>query len=456
MTLTETALLLEQGETDAVTLVEDALRRARESEHVFTSLFAEAALEEARAAALRRRRGNAMGPLDGIPVAVKDLFDVKDSRTLAGSVTREKVAPATADAPLILALRRQGLIPLGKTTLSEFAFSGLGLNPHFGTPVPDFPGTAPRIPGGSSAGSAVAVQRGIVAGALGTDTGGSIRVPAAFNGLAGFKSSSSRYDMRGVHALAPTLDSLGPIAHTVHDCAMLDAAMRGLRQTTRAAALHKVRFVVDATTLQDPDLQPEIRGNLMEVMETLRAAGASVEIRTVDAIEQVRRVIAAWGWLGAVEAWTGLRKIVEGPDGGRIDRRIHARLIAASRIDENAVNAIKAARYELMPAIRRELDGAVLVLPTVKHVAPLLDPIERDDDAFAKANAATLSITMLGSFLDMPGIAMRSGTGEAGLPTSVLFSMSRGNDDAVLNVGLAIEAELAAALAGGEEGRLVR
>lgn len=441
--LVETSRRLAEGEVDPAALTEAALARARTVKHVFISLAEEAVRRDAEAAAARWRSGRPLGPLDGIPVATKDLIDVRGSRTTAGSLTRSDIALADTDAPVIAALRARGVIPFGKTNLSEFAFSGLGLNPHFGTPIADFAGGEPRAPGGSSSGSAIAVQRGIVAAAIGTDTAGSIRVPAAFNGLVGFKGSAARYDRRGVHPLAASLDSLGPIARAVGDCARLDAAMRGLpAPTVTPAGIGKLRFVVDEGVLEDGELQSAVRDNLLGVMAALRGQGAHVVRTRVRAVAGALDAVARFGWLGAAEAWALLRDVVEGPRRDRIDPRVRTRLEAAAMFGPERVARMRQARRELMVAIARELDGAVLVLPTVKHVAPLLAPLEADADLFARVNLATLSLTMVGSLLDMPGIALPSGRGEAGLPTSVLFSLPSGEDDRLLAAGLAIEAAL--------------
>jgi aspartyl-tRNA(Asn)/glutamyl-tRNA(Gln) amidotransferase subunit A len=434
---------LAEGEVDPIALTETALARARTAQHVFIALPEEDIRAAAEASAARRLAGRALGPLDGIPVAIKDLIDVRGSRTTAGSLTRSAIAPAQADAPVIAALRARGVIPFGKTNLSEFAFSGLGLNPHFGTPLADFSGGVPRAPGGSSSGSAIAVQRGIVAAAIGTDTAGSIRVPAAFNGLVGYKASVARYDLRGVHPLAASLDSLGPICRTVDDCARLDAAMRGLAEpTVRPAEIAELRFVIDEGVLEDSGLQPAVRDNLLGSMEILHRRGAHVVRRHVEAVAGALDVVARLGWLGAAEAWALLRDLVQGPQRDRIDPRVRMRLEAAAMFEPERVARMRQARRELMVAITHELDGAVLVLPTVKHVAPPLAPLEADIDLFARVNLATLSLTMIGSLLDMPGIALPSGTGEAGLPTSILFSLPRGEDDRLLVAGLAIEAAL--------------
>lgn len=445
-TLLHTAERLKQGLTTPDELVAAALVAARHGAHVFIELFEQRAIEAARATTQRWRDGTPLSPFDGIPYAVKDLLDVAGTRTTAGSITRLDAPMADADAQVIAALNARGMIALGKTNLSEFAYSGLGLNPHFGTPKGDMAVGERRVPGGSSSGSAIAVQRGIVSCALGTDTAGSIRVPAAFNGVVGYKASTGRYSMHGVHPLAVTLDSLGPFARTVADCVALDAAMRGAAcPAIDPGALSRLRLVVDDAVLADDALQPAVRHNLLAMMECLRGAGVQVEHRAVRAVANTRALIARDGWLGAIEAWRLLEAIVEGPDGARMDRRVRARLRSAKAIGPGVEARIRQARDELMAAIERELDGALLVMPTVKHVAPAMAPLEQDDALFAAVNLQTLSLTMIGSLLDMPGVAVPSGTDPAGLPTSVLFSAPQGHDDALLGACLAMESTLHAA-----------
>ncbi|XVN15815.1 amidase family protein [Pseudomonas corrugata] len=228
ITMLQTAERLRQGLTTPDELVACALATAKEAQPVFISLLDQRALDAARASTRRWQQGTPLSAFDGIPYAVKDLLDVAGSRTTAGSITRVDAEIAVEDAAVIAALTAQGMIPLGKTNLVEFAYSGLGLNPHFGTPASAVVVDETRVPGGSSSGSAIAVQRGIVTSAIGTDTAGSIRVPAAFNGVVGYKASTGRYSQQGVHPLAVTLDSLGAFAHSVADCAALDRAMRGI------------------------------------------------------------------------------------------------------------------------------------------------------------------------------------------------------------------------------------
>ncbi|AEV63605.1 amidase family protein [Pseudomonas ogarae] len=446
ITMLQTAERLRQGLTTPDELIESALIRARNSKHIFISTLEQRAIADAKASTQRWREGTQLSALDGIPYAVKDLLDVAGSRTTAGSITRIDAPMAAVDAAVIAALTAQGMIPMGKTNLTEFAYSGLGLNPHFGTPVSDLMGDDSRVPGGSSSGSAIAVQRGIVSSAIGTDTAGSIRIPAAFNGLVGYKASTGRYSMAGVHPLAVTLDSLGSFARTVADCAALDAAMRGFSGVViQAANLSGLRFLVDDGVMADPALQPAVHHNLVSMMERLREAGAQVEYRTIVTVAHTRELISRSGWLGAIEAWRLLGPVVEGPLGARMDRRVQARLRSAKEIDLATEARIRHLREGLMAAIEDELDGAILVMPTVKHVAPPMAPLENDDALFAAVNLETLSLTMIGSLLDMPGVAIPSGKDSVGLATSTLFSTTRGHDDQLLSAALAIESTLLAA-----------
>lgn len=442
-TVVETLKKLHDGSISATQLVQAAFIQAREADSVFISLLEESALAMAHDSDVRRQHGQPLSPLDGLPLAIKDLFDIEGTITTAGSATRSAIAPVTRDAAVIEKLRALGVVFIGKTNLSEFAYSGLGLNPYYGTPTALFANCDLRAPGGSSSGSAIAVQRGIVTATLATDTAGSIRVPAAFNGLVGFKTSSSRHDMSGVHPLAVTLDSLGPIAQTVEDCRLLDNAMRGLSDSPASTVdLSEVRFIVDTKVLQDPRLQPAVARNLERVMDILHQRGAQVERRPVRAVERTRELISSVGWLGAIEAWKLLIAVVEGPDAERMDHRIRTRLLKAQDLTAEKEVQLRVVRQQLIADIAEELGDAILVLPTVFHVAPALAPLKADDELFAQLNLDTLAITMVGSLLDMPGVAMPSGVNESYLPTSILFSSITGKDDRLLDICCAIERAL--------------
>lgn len=427
--LDDLAASLAAGRTDPVRLVEGALERARASDAVFVTLMEEAALAEAHAARQRWAEGRPLSRHDGIPIAWKDLFDIAGTRTSAGSRTRDEAEPAKADAPVVAATRHLGFIPIGKTNLSEFAFSGLGANPHFGTPTADLPGSERRMPGGSSSGSAVAVQRGIVPAAIGTDTAGSVRVPAAFTGCVGYKASHARYDMAGVFPLARSLDSLGPLAGCVADCVTMDAAMRGLAPCPLPApALH---FVVDDSILDDPAITAPVRSHFEEVLTRL-SRHATIRRQRVEAWHRAREAITALGWLGAYEARQFHIETLTGPKRGLVDHRVLSRLDGAARISNAAAAELVLIRAREMQHLRTELDGAIVLMPTVKHLPPLLAPLEEDPVRFAEVNVATLALTMISSFLDMPSVALPTGWTAEGLPLSTQLCAVTGDDDTLL------------------------
>lgn len=435
------ALALASGATDPVALVEAALA-AVGATSTFITLASEMAFQEAEAARRRRLEGRPRSAFDGIPVGIKDMIDVAGLPTTLGSRLNADAPLAQTDAQVVVGLRAAGFVMLGKTNLSEFAFSGLGLNPHFGTPLADRPGPA-RVPGGSSSGSAVAVQRRIVPACVGTDTAGSIRVPAAFNGLVGFKASQGRYGMTGVRPLAPSFDSLGPIAHCVTDCILMDAAMRGACPTViQPRPLQDQHFVVDTSSLYSSALAPSIRAALIAFAVTLEGEGARVEFRQVAPVVAVRDAIGSLGWPGGFEAWELHREEVTGPDGDRIDPHILTRLRHASRMTPAAFRSLLGLRQQLRADIRLDLAGGTLVLPTVMQAAPLLTNVEHDLESFAEANRQALAITMVASFLDMPGLALPVGEDAAALPLSLLLNQPSGCDDELLAVGLAAEALL--------------
>jgi aspartyl-tRNA(Asn)/glutamyl-tRNA(Gln) amidotransferase subunit A len=201
---------------------------ACDDQAIFTLLTAERARAEAKASARRLREGRPASILDGVPIVWKDLFDLEGLPTTAGSHLLEAAPPAKTDAAVVSRLKDAGMICIGRANMTEFAYSGIGLNPHYGTPRNPHGRAEPRVPGGSSSGSAVVVARGLAPVAIGSDTGGSVRIPAAFNGIIGYKASTDRYPMNGVFPLSPTLDTLGVFSRTVADAVAVDALLCGL------------------------------------------------------------------------------------------------------------------------------------------------------------------------------------------------------------------------------------
>ncbi|MEE4887775.1 amidase [Pseudomonas alliivorans] len=433
-----------KGRNNPVQALEQALHRADQVDHVFISMSEERARREAEASAARWKQGQPLGPFDGVPLAWKDLFDVAGSVTTAGSATRRQVSAACLDAPSVGLLARSGMVSVGKTNLSEFAYSGLGLNPHFGTPVNPLGDDSPRIPGGSSSGSGVAVAAGIVPIAMGTDTAGSIRIPAALNGLVGFRSTSRRYSRDGVFPLAITLDSVGPLTRSVRDVLVIDDLLCARSKPTSHVprSLAGQQFIVDQAVLDDTRVEPAVRDNLLRAVEALRVAGALVEMRPCEAFQATLHLIQHRGWLGAAEAFALHQPLLDSDAAVDLDPRVRMRLEAARHMPASLLINLYAARERLQERLTLELDGALLITPSVAHVAPPLAPLLADNELFIQTNLATLRLTMPGSLLNMPGVSLPSGFDACGLPTGLLLSAPAGEDARLLRAALAVEALL--------------
>jgi aspartyl-tRNA(Asn)/glutamyl-tRNA(Gln) amidotransferase subunit A len=288
----------------------------------------------------------------------------------------------------------------------------------------------------------VAVALGVVPCAIGTDTSGSIRVPAAFCGIAGFRPTCSRVDRAGVLPLAPSLDSVGALATSVADLVALDAALRGaaLRSGPDGSVVAEagLRLVVPPE-----DAEQGVAEAFAAAVDALEAAGAVVERRPLAALTGARRAFATHGSLVAHEAWRVHRALLDSPDAEALDRRVLRRLREGRALPAAGRAALLRERAPLQAELAAELDGALAMWPTVPHVAPELAPLERDDEHFARTNLRTLTATMPASYLDMPGVALPIGDGEP--PASLLVSGPPGADERVLAAALAVERVLSAA-----------
>jgi aspartyl-tRNA(Asn)/glutamyl-tRNA(Gln) amidotransferase subunit A len=439
----EVGRLIARGRLDPVEVAEFFLGRIERDRDnpSFIVVTRKRALEEAEASRKRHREGRAAGPLDGAPIAWKDLVDMAGERTTAGSALYAEAPPKEKDAPIVTNLAAAGMVALGKTNLSEFAFSALGLNPHFGTPRNPRDLATPRVAGGSSSGAAVAVAGGLAPCAIGSDTGGSIRAPASFCGIVGFKTSEGRIDKQGVFPLSRTLDTIGPLAHTVEDCVLIDMALRGQSSTSvRPINLSGVEFVVpDGTGLDDAE--PAVASNLDEVMKRLAVAGAKVKSKAIRSITAMRSLSAQFGSMVAIEAYAEHRAILESPDARRMDQRVVRRAMGG-RVSERDATNFQRGREELIAALTDELKGAILVLPSTPMTAPAIGPLERDDELFRITNLRAIHYTFLGNLFRMCGLALPSGTDAKGLPTGVQFLAPSGEDERLLSIGLSMESAL--------------
>ncbi|WP_454687283.1 amidase [Agrobacterium leguminum] len=440
--IAQLSVLLQSGHLDPRALVEETLDAVggEDDQAIFVELTAARAMSEAEAAAKRIGEGRSCGVLDGIPVAWKDLFDLEGMATTAGSTVLANDKPASRDADVVTALKQAGMICIGRTNMSEFAFSGLGINPHYGTPRNPASTDGHRLPGGSSSGAGVAVAAGLVPVAIGTDTGGSVRIPAAFNGVVGYKASRGRYSMRGVYPLAKSLDSLGPLTHTVKDAVWVDAAMRGeaAADLTRAP-LSGLSLVVPETVFFD-GIEDGVAAAFEQAVERLVRAGASVRRQAFPIFSELFDLIREKGALVTAEAFALHKTRLEGADAARMDPRVVARAGLGANISMPDYIALIEARERMTAAFsgmigRQEL----LVSPTLPHVAAKVAPLLESDDAFFAMNAKTLRNTQIGNFFDLCGVSIPCGTGDAGMPVGLLLSGLHGTDDHVLSVAMAAE-----------------
>jgi aspartyl-tRNA(Asn)/glutamyl-tRNA(Gln) amidotransferase subunit A len=433
--------LIAAGTVDPVEATEyflDRIERARDNP-AFILVTSERARLEAAASRKRHREGRPAGPLDGVPVAWKDLVDMGGARTTAGSALFRDSPPKTEDAPIVANLAAAGAVAIGKTNLTEFAFSAIGLNPHFGNPRNPRDPATPRIAGGSSSGSAVAVAAGLAPYAIGSDTGGSIRIPAAFCGLVGFKSSEGRIAKEGVFPLSRTLDTIGPLAHTVEDCALIDMALRGrLTTEVRRLGIGSLELVVPDEIGTD-DVDDAVAANFETVLGRLGAAGAKIIRRPLAMIGEMQALTERHGHLIAIEAYAEHKAILESADAERMDRRVVARALLGGKASGHDVIGLQRGRERLIAVIAEELKEALLVLPTTPMTAPPIGPIEADDELFRSTNLRAIRYTLLGNLFRMCALALPSGTDSAGLPTGVQFLAPAGHDERLLSSGLGME-----------------
>lgn len=441
--IAQLSVLIQSGALDPRDLAQQTLDAISgyADQTVFTRLTAERALREAEASAARLREGRSLGVLDGIPIAWKDLFDLEGVTTTAGSIVLAGDPPAERDADVVAALAGAGMVSIGQVNMSEFAFSGLGVNPHYGTPGNPCAKGEARVPGGSSSGSGVAVAAGLVPVAMGTDTGGSVRIPAAFNGIVGYKATRGRYSMRGVFPLSKSLDSLGPLCRTVQDAVWIDAAMCGLTQPQVVRQpLAGCRFVVPETIFFN-GAEDGVVAAFEAAVRRLEQAGAVVRRKEFPVMQSVLDLLAAHGPLVTAEAYVLHRERLHGEAASRMDHRVATRARLGEAIGLAGYIALLDGREKLIAAFAEDLGpGEFILTPTVAHVAPLTAPLVADDDLFVATNAKTLRNTMLGNFLDWCAVSIPCGTGDAGMPVGLQISALARDDERLLGLALSAEA----------------
>jgi aspartyl-tRNA(Asn)/glutamyl-tRNA(Gln) amidotransferase subunit A len=435
---------LAAGKTTSQALVEDALMRiavpSGEGARVFLRTHRDSALAEARASDALRAHAIVASPLAGIPVSVKDLFDVAGDITRAGSKALADAAPAKIDATVVRRLRQAGAIIVGRTNMVEFAFSGLGLNPHYGTPKNPWDRATGRIPGGSSSGAAVSVADGMAAMGLATDTGGSVRIPAALCGLTGFKPTARRIPKDGTFPLSITLDSIGPIAPGVACCALVDSVLAGdAPQLAQVLPLKGLRLGV----VQDYVLEGLDSGVALafgKALARLSEAGASVSDVRFPALQRLPQINQKGG-LVVAEAYAVHRELIARRKAD-YDPRVASRALRGAAMSAAEYIDVLAERAAMIAeSARLAAPYDALLMPTVAMVAPPIAPLEADDELYGKTNLAILRNPSVVNFLDGCALSLpchRAGEGPVGL---MVIGQS-GDDRRLLAVGMALESAL--------------
>lgn len=439
-TLQQLSERMRRGELTSATLTERLLARAHAAEavlHAFTAIYAEHAMAQARALDAERARGRVRGALHGIPLALKDVFDIARQRTTGGSLLYAERF-AAADAAVVKRLLDAGAVILGKTRLAELAFGGWGTNAATGTPRNPWDLGRRRAPGGSSSGAAVAVAAGIVPAALGTDTGGSVRIPAALCGVVGLKTTAGQIPRDGTMLLSPTLDTVGPIASTVADVALLHAALTGseppdhrnIEGSIDMARTQRVRVgVLSARELEDVDADVlEGCEDMARHLSELGAALSEVALpERLDAyVERMSTIIGYEGWQAH-----GLR-ILQNPD--VMDPHVRERFLAGQRVTPSRYRAVLEDQAAAQAAMRTALERFdVLLTPATPLPAPLLDDV---DEAALPLSRYTRAINYLG----LCALALPSRLSAAGLPVGVQLVGKPHAEPLLLALGAALEA----------------
>ncbi len=441
--LEDLAEALAHGMTTSRALVEDCLGRidapAGEGARVFMSVAHEDARRAASAMDELRQSGAAPSRYAGIPVSIKDLFDIAGQVTRAGSAVLADSAPAMQDATAVARLKSAGFIVIGRTNMTEFAFSGVGINPHYGTPKNVWDRLSARVPGGSSSGAAIALTDLMAHASLGTDTGGSCRIPAAFNGLVGFKPTAQRVPLEGAFPLSTTLDSIGPIARSVACCAALDAILSGTPALPLTARDPRgLRIAVPKAYVLN-DLDETVASAFARALTRLSEAGAIITECAFPEIDAIPAANAKGGF-AAPESLATHRHLIEA-HAQRYDNRVLTRIQRGHEQSASDYVDLMRTRARLIAGFNtRMADFDVLAYPTVPIVAPPMSAFDSDAD-FARLNMLILRNPAVINMLDGCAISVPMARPPAA-PAGLMLSGIGGSDRALFAIAAGIEALL--------------
>ncbi|VTU27720.1 amidase [Variovorax sp. PBL-E5] len=433
-----TRLALLAGSTHAGAEMERAIEAAESPacRHVFVRTMFDEARAAAAAAAPQQR-------LAGLAFSVKDLFDIAGQPTPAGSVVLSHAPAAKADAPAVARLRAAGGVPIGRSNMSEFAFSGVGVNPHHGTPTNAADAAVARIPGGSSSGAAVSVAAGAAFIGLGSDTGGSIRIPAALNGIVGFKSTARLVPTDGALPLSTTLDTACAMTRSVRDAITAHEILAARRVTAGAAPLAAYRLAVVKELFQD-GLDATVARAFERTLRALRDAGARIEEIALPELADLSSINATGGF-SAAESYAWHRLLLE-RSGAGYDSRVAQRILKGATMKAHEyIDLVHARRGWIARMERAMAPFDAMLSPTVPITAPpiaAVAPGALRDDEFFRVNALLLRNPSVVNMLDGCAISLPCHTPEE-LPVGLMLWHAALRDDAVLAIALQIESALA-------------
>jgi aspartyl-tRNA(Asn)/glutamyl-tRNA(Gln) amidotransferase subunit A len=440
-TIASLAADLAAGRTTSRALAEQALAciadPAGEGSRAFIKVYRQQALAAADASDALRKAGIVPSPLAGIPVSIKNLCDVAGETTLAGSKALDDTPPAAADAPVVARLRAAGAVIVGSTNMSEFAFSGVGTNPHYGTP--GNPADRSRVPGGSSSGAAVSVADGMAVAALGTDTGGSVRIPSALCGITGFKPTARRVPIDGVVPLSTSLDSIGPLTASVECCAIVDAIFAGQpNDVPPPARLDALSFAVPKHYVLN-DLDATVSTAFARALSALSASGVRITEIGLPMLDELPAINAKGGF-AASEAYAWHRTLLA-RRGNDYDPIIAPRIQRGADISAADYIDLLGRRTDLqrrVAAVTADFDA--VVMPTCPIVAPRIADVATPE-GFTQNNLLLLRNCTAGNFLDRCALSIPCHQpGE--LPVGFMVMGETMADRRTLAIGRAVEAVL--------------
>lgn len=434
---------LMRGETTREALVAGALEAAGlpAAKSIFTKMYPEAALAAARAADASQKAGVSLPALAGLPVSIKDLYGVAGETTMAGSIVCKGEPAQTKDALVVARLRAAGSAIVGKTNMTEFAFSGIGINPHYGTPVNPTDQTVARVPGGSSSGAGVSVALGLSVAGLGSDTGGSIRIPAALCGIVGFKSTQNRVPLEGALELSRALDTVCAMTRSVQDCITVDAVLSGALLPVRRRPIAGMRLAVPQTVVLD-GLDNTVAQAFDRSLSILSEAGAQIIEIPLTEFADIPKVNAPGG-LSPIEAYAVHHERLARAQ-TQFDPRVAARVMLGAPITAQQYIALLDKRRAWIASVERAIEGFdALMCPTVPTVAPELEKLIASDEAFFKANGQMLRNTFTINLLDGCSYSLPCHR-EGELPVGLMLSSVHGDDARLSAVALAVEDALSA------------